>query len=131
MTTRTITKFRRRLEARKAELIWEMQKHRRRLAVGAGADPVDRARSLGEGEFAVRNLDRETALLHKVMGALREIEEGTFGRCAACDREIPRKRLEAVPWSPYCVACQEAAEARQSKQPAREAGDAAGYALAS
>lgn len=131
MTTRTINKFRKLLETRKTELIWEMQKHRARLAIGASADPADRARSLAEREFAVRNLNRETALLRKAMGALREIEEGTFGRCEMCDREIPRQRLEAVPWSPYCVACQEAAEAREPRQQAQEAGDVTGYALAS
>ena len=131
MTTRAVDKFRRLLEARQAELIWEMQKQRRHLTVSASADPADRARSLAERELAVRDLNRENALLRKVTGALREIEEGTFGRCAACDREIPLSRLKAVPWSPYCVACQEAAEARESQQQVRETSDAEGYVLAS
>lgn len=100
MTTRTIDKFRRLLETRKAELIWEMQKDRRRLTIRANGDSVDPARSLAEREAAVRDLNRETALLRKVTGALRQIEEGTFGRCAMCSCEIPPKRLEAVPRSP-------------------------------
>ncbi len=131
MTTRTVNKFRRLLEARKAELIWEIQKHRRPLAISPNGDPGDRARSLAEREGAVRDLNRDTALLRKVTGALREIDEGTFGRCAMCSREIPLNRLKAVPWSPYCVACQEGAEARESAHRESEAGDAAGYPLAS
>jgi RNA polymerase-binding transcription factor len=131
MTTRTVNKFRRMLEARRGELLWEIQKHRRPLAISANGDPVDRARTFAEREAAVRDLNRDTELLRKVTGALREIEEGTFGRCAKCDREIPPKRLRAVPWSPYCVACQEAAEVRESRQWESEAGDAAGYPLAS
>jgi DnaK suppressor protein len=131
MTTRKINQFRRRLEAKKAELLAEMQKLRGPLVAGQSGDPADRAHNLAERELAVGNLDRENALLHKVTEALREIEEGTFGLCAGCDSEIPEKRLDAVPWSPYCVRCQEAAEARESQRRAREAGGAANYALAS
>jgi DnaK suppressor protein len=131
MTTRKTNQFRRRLEAKRAELLAEMQKLRGPLEAGQSGDPADRAHNFAERELAVGNLDRETALLHKVREALAEIEEGTFGRCAACDCEIPEKRLEAVPWSPYCVRCQEAAEARESQRHAREAGSASDYALAS
>jgi DnaK suppressor protein len=131
MNTWKINKFRRLLEDRKAELLRVMQEHRSPLAIRANGDPVDQAHSVTEREAAVRDLNRETTLLRKVLGALREIEDGTFGRCAACDREIPLKRLEAVPWSPYCVKCQEAAEVQDLKPHVQEAGDATGYAMAS
>jgi DnaK suppressor protein len=39
--------------------------------------------------------------------ALAKLDEGSYGRCDECGRVIPEERLEAVPWTPYCVACSE------------------------
>jgi hypothetical protein len=53
-----------------------------------------------------------TTKLRGLETALRKIQEGTFGHCDSCDCDIPLRRLEAVPWSSLCVACQEVAEAQ-------------------
>jgi DnaK suppressor protein len=37
--------------------------------------------------------------------ALTRMAEGDYGRCAACRRPIRVKRLQAVPWTRYCVKC--------------------------
>jgi len=42
--------------------------------------------------------------------ALSRIENGTFGACLHCEQEVSQKRLTAVPWVPFCLACQEAAD---------------------
>jgi RNA polymerase-binding transcription factor DksA len=39
--------------------------------------------------------------------AIERIDAGTFGRCAECGSQIPFARLEARPFSPYCVRCAE------------------------
>ena len=36
--------------------------------------------------------------------ALERIRRGTYGRCIVDDAEIPAERLEALPWTPYCLA---------------------------
>ena len=46
-------------------------------------------------------------LLREVQAALRRVQQGTYGVCAACDEPISAKRLEAVPWAKFCVRCQE------------------------
>jgi len=46
-------------------------------------------------------------LLRDVQAALRRVQQGTYGVCAACDEPISAKRLEAVPWAKFCVQCQE------------------------
>jgi len=46
-------------------------------------------------------------LLKAVNGALDQIDAGTFGQCRNCGQEIGGKRLEAIPWTRYCIACQE------------------------
>jgi RNA polymerase-binding transcription factor DksA len=38
----------------------------------------------------------------QVRAALARIDEGTFGRCVADAGLIEEKRLQAVPWTPYC-----------------------------
>lgn len=42
--------------------------------------------------------------------ALERLKEGTFGECLHCGNPIGEKRLEALPWTPYCIACQEKVE---------------------
>ena len=42
--------------------------------------------------------------------ALDRLNEGTYGECMLCEEEIGAKRLEAVPWTPYCIRCQEKIE---------------------
>ena len=51
-------------------------------------------------------------LLREVSGALRRIDAGNYGICLECEEPISQKRLEAVPWARYCVACQESVAAR-------------------
>lgn len=45
--------------------------------------------------------------LIQVRDALKRIEDGTYGRCIACGRQIEAARLEAVPWAEYCLEDQE------------------------
>jgi DnaK suppressor protein len=54
----------------------------------------------------------DTEVLAQVRAALERIDNGTFGRCVVDDKPIDLKRLEAVPWAPYCAKHQTEAEAR-------------------
>ena len=35
--------------------------------------------------------------------ALRKIDDGTYGTCEVCGREIPEERLAAVPYATLCI----------------------------
>ncbi len=76
-----------------------------------------------EGERAAHGLDRElgSARVDQLTQALRQIDnalarhaEGRYGRCVACDTEIPEARLRSLPFTLYCRDCQEAAEAARA-----------------
>jgi DnaK suppressor protein len=54
-------------------------------------------------------------LLRNVRQALRRIEDGSFGICLHCEEEISPKRIAAVPWTPYCIQCQEQADRNQDQ----------------
>lgn len=51
------------------------------------------------------------AVLAQVRDALVRIDNGTFGKCVFDGGPIETKRLEAVPWSPYCLKHQSLLEA--------------------
>ena len=74
------------------------------------ADPFDSAdwaeKSHEEWIFLQKN-NSDMALLREVEGALDRLRDGTYGTCMDCGMPLSRKRLEALPWARYCVACQE------------------------
>ena len=43
-------------------------------------------------------------------GALQRLENGTFGKCVRCGRQIAEERLEAIPYATRCIDCQRLAE---------------------
>jgi DnaK suppressor protein len=112
MTKTELTKFRQILEAKRAELA-EILKRRDEIAIEKSPDAIDEVTRAAERELAIRNLDRESKLLRNVRAALRRLQDGTFGVCARCDEDISPKRLAAVPWTEFCIRCQEAADCDQ------------------
>ena len=53
--------------------------------------------------------------------AMERLQEGTFGECLQCGRPIGEKRLEALPWTPYCIDCQEKVESGELEDMVRAA----------
>ena len=61
--------------------------------------------------FALAETD--SAILAEVLAALRRIDTGTYGRCVVDGGPIDEKRLESVPWTPYCLKHQAEFEQRE------------------
>ncbi len=59
--------------------------------------------------------------LRLVRQALSRMQDGSFGECVHCGTEIGPKRLEALPWTPYCINCQEKIENGEIEDPVRAA----------
>ncbi|MCS7215050.1 MAG: RNA polymerase-binding protein DksA [Thermodesulfovibrio sp.] len=55
--------------------------------------------------FLLRLRDRERKLLKKIEKTLEKIENGTYGICESCGKEIPIERLEARPVTDLCIEC--------------------------
>lgn len=64
-------------------------------------------------EVAFRLGERESQMVADIDQALLRIDEGTYGTCQRCGKEIDERRLEAVPTARYDAACQTAIEASQ------------------
>jgi DnaK suppressor protein len=75
---------------------------------------LDDAEAPGEHDRQVsESVDKEIALEHTeeeirkaVVDALQRIEEGTYGQCLQCGAALPKARLDAIPFAPYCINCQ-------------------------
>ena len=57
-------------------------------------------------DLAIRTSSQKQLLL--VEDALARFEAGTYGICENCGREIDLARLEAIPYTPFCLHCAEA-----------------------
>jgi DnaK suppressor protein len=115
MTKNELKKFRGVLDARQTELS-KLTRNREGLAIDTSPDELDRIQHATEREIAIGNLERDSSLLRDVRAALRRMDMNAFGTCLECEDEISPKRLAAVPWTPFCIACQEAAD-RAGKVP--------------
>ena len=44
--------------------------------------------------------------LEQLLSAQQRLQDQRYGRCLDCDKAIDLRRLEALPATPYCTACQ-------------------------
>ena len=108
MTQTDLAKFRDVLRTRQAELM--KTRGLESIAIERSADVLEEADYKTARELAIAGLTRESTLRRSVRSALLRIQDGSFGTCVHCGSEISRRRLEAMPWAPLCIACQEAAD---------------------
>ncbi len=73
-------------------------------------DVVDKAESSYTKEFLLSLSDGERRQLALIDDALRRIKGKEFGLCQMCGTSISKKRLAALPWTPYCIDCQQKQE---------------------
>ena len=109
MTRAELEKYRAVLEAKRVELEGALR-NRQDIAIEKAPDAIDEVQLAGQRELAIRSLDRDSQLLRKVRAALARISDGSYGVCLHCDETINPKRLHAVPWTGFCIRCQEAAD---------------------
>lgn len=113
MEKKKIEIFKKQLEDRQRELRQTMNRtaqNGREADLESAQDIADRAANSYNKEFLFSQSNNERQLLQMVDAALNRVREGTFGECISCGAEINLKRLEAVPWTRYCIACQEKLE---------------------
>lgn len=65
----------------------------------SGTDNFDR-------DFALSLLSSDQDAVYEIEEALRRIEKNTYGICELTGKVIPRKRLEAIPWTRFTVQAQ-------------------------
>jgi DnaK suppressor protein len=109
MKNTDIQHAKRHLEALLSELKHPVQ-HRDEIAIESSPDALDQVQHAGDRELAIRQLEFDSDRLRNIRMAIQRIEDGTYGTCLQCEVEISPKRLQAVPWTAYCLQCQNSAE---------------------
>ena len=82
---------------------------------GGTEDFVDYAVNAYTKEFLLSLSDRDRRTLQLVDEALARLQKGEFGVCQECSKPIGEKRLQAVPWTPFCITCPERMEQEESR----------------
>ena len=66
--------------------------------------------------LALKLSDNESKMVADIDQALMRMEEGSYGKCVRCGREIDERRLEALPTARYDAACQAEVEAAKGQR---------------
>lgn len=74
---------------------------------------ADQASDNYEREFSLNLASDSQKVIYAIDDALRRIKDKSYGRCLKCNKEIKRKRLQAVPHATHCIDCQRKEEAKK------------------
>lgn len=72
---------------------------------GPGGDVADIASDVAAQSLSLALEQAEGERWSDVRAALQRLDDGTYGRCERCGREIAPARLVALPWARHCLAC--------------------------
>jgi RNA polymerase-binding protein DksA len=66
---------------------------------------ADTATAMHDRELDYGLTENEEDLLKAIDAALQRIDEGTYGTCTNCGKPIGEDRLQALPWTDFCIDC--------------------------
>jgi DnaK suppressor protein len=69
-------------------------------------DSADRSVISVSKEFLFERSSQRRTVLRLIEAALKRIADGSFGVCVGCGDDIQSRRLEALPWTQFCLRCQ-------------------------
>jgi RNA polymerase-binding transcription factor DksA len=74
------------------------------LAMGPGDNHLaDIATDTVDREIDYTLEENSGNVLREIEGALKRVDEGTFGKCLTCGKPIEPERLEYLPWATMCA----------------------------
>lgn len=79
-------------------------------AGGLVSDQADDADAMADTERTQAVVRNTQVLLAQVQAALKRLDEGQYGICARCGKEIDARRLERLPYATLCVEDQAAVD---------------------
>jgi DnaK suppressor protein len=120
MTATRLSKLKETLEVLNVAAVLRLRHIENDIAVERSPEALAGIQPTKDRKLAELTSNWDAQLLSMVRAALSRLEAGTYGMCVSCKEPIPKKRLAAVPWTPYCITCQEAAD---------ESGDRNGRAI--
>ncbi len=77
---------------------------------------ADMATDNFDREFSLDLASGEQQILNEIDAALRRMDEGLYGVCETCSKPISQKRLLALPYTRFCIKCQEEEEKKRLRR---------------
>lgn len=108
-----IEQLKQKLELQREELLQvltRLQCETRSLDVDSAQDRADQCVIAVSKESLFEQSSQRRTMLRLIEAALRRITDGSFGVCVACGDDIQDRRLRALPWTQFCLRCQEELE---------------------
>lgn len=112
MTENEKNELREALVGQRNHVLKDVSRHGAKTGVGVGvlADETERADKIADNVVEHQLGFSESKLLEKIEYALRQIDEGGYGICDDCKKDINIERLKAKPSVSLCINCQTAKE---------------------
>lgn len=92
------------------EFLKRLDDETQELDSNSAQDIADRSVLSMSKESLFERTSQQSIVLRMVEEALGRISDGSFGVCMSCGDDISTPRLEALPWTRYCLRCQETLE---------------------
>ena len=108
-----IDQLKQRLELQRLEVLHfvrRLEQETRSIDVDDPQDVADRCVSSISRESLFERSSQSRTLLRLIEAALRRVTDGSFGECTGCGDDIPNRRLQALPWTQFCLKCQQVIE---------------------
>ena len=80
------------------------------MTKNATGDVIDFALDTAKDEIFSKLAEAESRELAHIEYALEKMNEGSYGKCEACNCNIPLARLQALPYATLCVSCKRKVE---------------------
>jgi DnaK suppressor protein len=74
--------------------------------VSGGLDAADTSAADLQQDLGLALIEMSAEALRRIDDAVARLASGTYGSCVECECEIPRKRLEALPFAVRCRECE-------------------------
>ncbi|MFJ7262931.1 TraR/DksA family transcriptional regulator [Streptomyces globosus] len=59
-----------------------------------------------DGHLMSAQAEAGRRVLEEIEAAFARLDDGSYGTCLSCSAVVPAERLEILPYTRYCVACQ-------------------------
>jgi len=110
-----VTKFKKQLEEMRQKLVGSLQSSSAEVkkpdeATGYSQHQADQGSDDYDRKLSLELTTQEFQLLKQIDRALEKVQDGTYGICDISGEEIPKPRLEAMPYALTTVQAQEKLE---------------------
>lgn len=103
----TMSRLRKELERKREEILtWRNQAATSREQLGQReSEPEEQAQAETRAQKLHSQDEHTRQEIWEIDAAITRMDLGTFGMCTGCGERIDTSRIEAVPWTRYCMRC--------------------------